>query len=244
MKLNSQRLIIRDVFSYDIEACHYNLLKKFGYNMTDINRENKKERNIQIGKIMRDNESIKSRLRETTARIIDDYIAFNELEESDIIIRQYDGIITTKRLMETKKSVLPIALQNRYDLVLISIERSKYIAFDHLKGKVKIKGVPNLYDGIKHYYEKLIRIVDIENKSRVLDNLENLKKSFEKEKDLNIFAIPVDEDQVEMMFKSFGQLRIKRNTLYYMDDDEIDKSFYYDFYLHSFIQSVILEILA
>jgi hypothetical protein len=74
--------------------------------------------------------------------------------------------------------------------------------------------------------------VDIENKSRVLDNLDNLKKSFEKEKDLNIFAIPVDEDQVDMIFKSFGQLRIKRNTLYYMDDDEIDKSFYYDFYLH------------
>jgi hypothetical protein len=244
MKLNSQRLIIRDVFSYDIEACHYNLLKKFGYNMTDINKENKKERNIQIGKIMRDNESIKSRLRETTARIIDDYIAFNELKESDIIIRQYDGIITTKRLMETKKSVLPIALQNRYDLVLISIERNKYIAFDHLKGQVKIKGVPNLYDGIEHYFKKLIRIVDIENKSRVLDNLDNLKKSFEKEKDLNIFAIPVDEDQVDMIFKSFGQLRIKRNTLYYMDDDEIDKSFYYDFYLHSFIQSVILEILA
>ena len=80
MKLNSDRLIIRDVFSYDIEACHYNLLKKFGYDMSSIDRENKITRNIQIGKIMRDNESIKSRLRETTNRIIDDYIKFNELK--------------------------------------------------------------------------------------------------------------------------------------------------------------------
>jgi len=129
MKLNSDRLIVRDVFSYDIEACHYNLLHKFGYDMTHIDRENKLKRNIQIGKIMRDNESIKSRLRETTTRIIDDYITFNEIEESDILIRQYDGLITTKRLMELDKSVLPLAMQNRYDIVLISIDRGKYIAF-------------------------------------------------------------------------------------------------------------------
>lgn len=244
MKLNSQRLVVRDVFSYDIEACHYNLLKNFGYDMTDIPRDNKIERNIKIGKIMRDNESIKSRLRETTNRIIDDYINFNELDETDILIRQYDGLITTKRLMETEKSVLPIEMQNRYDLVLISIERGKYIAFDNLRNKVKIKGVPNLYDGIKKYYKQLIKIVDIEKKSRVLSNLDKFKKSFEKEQDLNIFAIPANENEVEIIFKSFGQIKVKRNTLYYMDDEEIDKDFYYDFYLHSFVQSVVLEILS
>ena len=244
MKLNSQRLIVRDVFSYDIKACHYNLLKIFGYDMRDIPKDKKLERNIKIGKIMRDNESIKTRLRETTNRIIDDYIKFNEIMEDDIIIRQYDGLITTKRLMETTKSVLPLEQQNRYDLLLISIERGKYIAFDNLKGKVKIKGVPNLYDGIKKYYKMLIKIVDIENKSRVLSNLDTLKTTFENEKDLNIFAIPANEDEVEIIFKSFGQIKVKKNTLYYMDDEEIDKSFYYDFYLHSFVQSVVLEILS
>jgi hypothetical protein len=244
MKLNTERLIVRDVFSYDIVACHYNLLEKFQYNMTNIDKNDKLKRNIQIGKIMRDNESIKTRLRETTARIIDDYISFNELREEDIIIRQYDGLLTTKRLMETEKSVLPIVLQNRYDIFLISIERGMYIAFDNLKKRVKVKGVPSIYKGIQKYYEKLVRIVDIENKSRVLDNLEKLKKSFYDETDMNIFAIPVDENDVEIMFKSFGQIKVKRNTLYYMTEDEVDKEFYYDFYLHSFIQSVILEILT
>lgn len=244
MKLNSDRLIVRDVFSYDIEACHYNLLVTFGYDMTHIDKENKLKRNIQIGKIMRDNQTIKSRLRETTTKIIDDYIAFNEIEESDILIRQYDGIITTKRLMETEKSILPLAMQNRYDIVLISIDRGKYIAFDNLRNRVKIKGVPNLYDGIKEYYRKLIKIVDIENKSGVLSNLGKFKISFDKEQDLNVFAIPVNEDEVEIIFKSFGQIKIKKNTLYYMDDEEIDKNFYYDVYLHSFVQSVVLEILS
>jgi hypothetical protein len=193
---------------------------------------------------MRDNESIKTRLRATTDRIITDYINFNELTEEDIIIRQYDGLITTKRLLETEKSVLPLEQQNRYDIVLISIERGKYIAFDNLKNKVKIKGVPNLYDGIKKYYKMLIKIVDIEKKSRVLSNLDTFKTTFENEKDLNVFAIPANEDEVEMIFKSFGQIKVKKNTLYYMDDEEIDKSFYYDFYLHSFVQSVVLEILS
>lgn len=244
MKLNSDRLIIRDVFSYDIEACHYNLLKKFGYDMKQIDRGNKIKRNIQIGKIMRDNETIKTRLRETTANIIDDYISFNELTEEDIIIRQYDGLILNKRLLETTKSVLPIALQNRYDIVLISIDRNKYIAFDSVKNKIKIKGVPNLYDGIKKYYKMLIKIVDIENKSRILDNLQKMKLSFIEEKDLNVFSLPVNDDEVDIMFKEFGQIKIKRNTLYYMDDDEVDKNFYYDVYLHSFIQSIILEIFS
>ncbi len=244
MKLESDRLILRDVFSYDIEACHYNLLKNFGYDMAMINEHDKVERNIQIGKIMRDNVTIKTRLRETTARIIDDYIQFNQLGEDDIIIRQYDGFITTKRLLETEKSVLPISLQNRYDIVLISIDRGRYIAFDNLRGKVKVKGVPNLYSGIKTYHKKLIRIVDIEKKSRVLDNLEKLKDSFFKEEDLTVFAIPANDEEVEMVFHSFGQIRVKRNTLYYMADDEIDKNFYYDFYLHSFIQSIVLEILS
>jgi len=244
MKLNSQRLVVRDVFSYDIAACHYNLLEKFQYDMSNINKDNKLERNIQIGKIMRDNESIKTRLRETTNRIIDDYISFNEIGEDDIIIRQYDGLITTKRLMETEKSVLPIVMQNRYDIFLISIDRGMYIAFDNLRRKIKVKGVPNLYDGIKKYFEKLIRIVDIEKKSRVLDNLENLRNTFFNETDMNTFAIPVNDNEVEIIFKSFGQIKVKRNTLYYMSEDEVDKGFYYDFYLHSFIQSVILEILS
>ena len=119
-----------------------------------------------------------------------------------------------------------------------------YIAFDNLRRKIKVKGVPNLYDGIKKYFEKLIRIVDIEKKSRVLDNLENLRNTFFNETDMNTFAIPVNDNEVEIIFKSFGQIKVKRNTLYYMSEDEVDKGFYYDFYLHSFVQSVVLEILS
>lgn len=244
MKLNSKRLIVRDVFSYDIEACHYNLMKHFNYDISEIPQFDKVERNIKIGKMMRNDETLKNLLRDTTKKIIDDYISFNELQEDDIIIRQYDGLITSKRLIDTQQSILPLVLQNRYDLFLISIDKGKYIGFDNLKDKVKIKGVPNIYDGIKKYYKRLIRIVDIENKSRILDNLEKLKESLLKEDDLHYFAIPVNDDEVEIIFKSFGQITVKRNTLYYMSDEEIDKEFYYDYYLHYFIQSVILEILS
>jgi len=244
MKLNSERLILRDIFSYDIEACHYNLMKKFGYDTSNIPKHDKVERNIMIGKMMRDDEQLKTRLRETTAKIIDDYIELNELDEKDIIIRQYDGIITKKRLIETTQSVLPIALQNRYDILLVSIDRGKYIGFDNMKGLVKVKGVPSMYSGIKEYHKKLIRIVDIENRSRILAKLEELKQSLMNEADLHVFAIPVNDEEVEMIFKSFGQITVKRNTLYYMSDDEIDKEFYYDYYLNYFVQSVLLEILS
>ena len=97
MKINKNlKLVLRDIYSYDISTCHYNILKKYGFNLSKINKDDKITRNIQIGQMMKSNSQITSLLRNTTNSLIDEYINKNGIEEDDIVIRQYDGMIITK----------------------------------------------------------------------------------------------------------------------------------------------------
>ena len=109
MKINENvKLILRDVYLYDIEACHYTIMTKLGMDLTGIDRNDKLERNIAIGKMMRKNPKLTSILRNTTRSIIDEYITRNNIQENDIILRQYDGIIITKTLKETNVNSIPL----------------------------------------------------------------------------------------------------------------------------------------
>ena len=79
MQLNENlNLILKDIFLYDIEACHYTIMKNLGYDMSKIPYENKLERNTQIGKMMRENPRLTSILRKTTESTIDEYILKNK----------------------------------------------------------------------------------------------------------------------------------------------------------------------
>ena len=102
MKINQNlKLVMKDLYLYDIEACHYNLVKKLGLDISELDENDKTSRNIQIGKMMRKNPRLTSVLRNTTRSIIDEYIRKNNIQEDEIVIRQYDGMILTRGLQET-----------------------------------------------------------------------------------------------------------------------------------------------
>ena len=99
MNINENlKLVLRDVYLFDIEACHYTIMTKLGIEMPGIDRDNKLERNIYIGKMMSRNPNLTSLLRSTTRSIIDEFILRNDIKDEHIILRQYDGIIITKRI--------------------------------------------------------------------------------------------------------------------------------------------------
>ena len=84
MQINkNKKLILSDVYLYDIESCHYSIMQNLGLDMTGIERDNKLERNIQIGKMMRKNPKLTSLLRNTTNSIIDEYMRVNEITEDE-----------------------------------------------------------------------------------------------------------------------------------------------------------------
>ena len=121
MNINKNcRLFLNNVYSYDITACHYNILKSLNIDVSKINKENKLERNIQIGKMMKYNSNLTNVIRNTTESLIDEYILRNKISDDNIIIRQYDGFITTKPLVLTTTQYLPIELQSIFSVFIIS----------------------------------------------------------------------------------------------------------------------------
>jgi len=234
-------LLLRDVYLYDIVACHYVIMEKLGLDVSNINREDKVMRNIQIGKLMRRNPQLTSSLRNTTKSIIDEYILRNKLKEEDIILRQYDGIIITKIIKETNIGHVPLDLQKHYQIFIISIDRKKYISIDS-NYKISIKGVAFKYPKMNKIYEQLLRI-NYANKSSVFRNLQKIKDKFMESSDVMLFAIPTTDDKYTIYLNGYGELKSTRQTLNVLDHRDINKEKYFKFYIEPFTKSITIEFL-
>ena len=154
MKLNTSFLFLTNIYYYDISSCHYNILKTFGFDISNLNKEDKESRNIKIGLMMRDNPRITEILRETTNNLISDYISRNDIEKDQIIVRQYDGFISTKRLKRIDGSI-PLDLRSIFEKFISSIDKDKYLALDEKRNTV-IKGISHKNSKIDTLYTKIL----------------------------------------------------------------------------------------
>lgn len=240
MKTNENlNLVLRDVYLYDIEACHYTILKNLGFDLTNINLENKLERNIQIGQMMRKNPRLTSLLRDTTRSTIDEYIFKNNVVEDEIIIRQYDGLILTRTLRETNLGKIPLNIRKHFEIFITSIDRSRYIAYDS-SHKTTIKGVPFLYPEMESIYEKICK-VNFSNKSAIFKQLQKIKDSFLMSNSAMLFGVPTKENKYNIFLKGYGELEVSKQTLKIMDTDDIDKERYFEQYIVPFTKSIVME---
>jgi hypothetical protein len=240
MNINKNvKLILRDVYLYDIEACHYTIMTKLGMDLSGVDRDNKLERNIHIGKMMRKNPKLTSILRTTTRSIIDEYILRNNITDDDIILRQYDGIIITKTLAETDIHHVPLNIRKHFQIFISSIDRQKYIAFDS-EFKTSIKGVPFRYNAIDKIYDQICRI-NYANKDSIFRNLQRIKDKFINSNNPKLFGVPLKNGKVNVFLKGYGEMEISPQTLKIMDTDDIDKDRYFKFYIQPFTKSIVVE---
>lgn len=240
MELNKNLpLVIRDVYIYDIKACHYTILKNKGFDLSHIDPEDKKGRNIIIGKMMRDNPRLTSLLRKTTESIINDYITINNIKEDEIIIRQYDGLILTRQMKVTNIGHIPLENRQTLEKFISSINRKSYIALD-TKMKVKIKGVPFMYKAMEEIYKKLCMLLDV-NSNSLFNRLQKLKDDFFESDNPELFGIPVKNGKFNIFLKGYGELEVSHSTLKIMDTDDVDRERYFKFYIDQFTKSIIYE---
>jgi len=240
MKINKNvKLVLRDVYLYDIEACHYTIMKKLGLDLTGIDKANKLERNIQIGKLMSKNPRLTSTLRNTTRSVIDEYILRNNLEDDDIILRQYDGILITKTLKETNIHPIPLNIRKHYQIFISSIDRTKYLAFDNSQQTI-IKGVPFRYPEIDNIYKQICKI-NYASKESIFRNLQKIKDKFMTSKNPKMFGIPSKNDLYNIFLKIYGEIEISKQTLKIIDTNDIDKERYFKFYFEPFTKSIVVE---
>jgi len=240
MQINEKlKLVLKDVYLYDIEACHYTIMKKLGYDLSELDENDKLQRNIQIGQMMRKNPQLTSILRTTTKTLIDEYILRNNINEDDIVIRQYDGLILTKRLHETNIQEIPLNMRNYFEIFIVSIDRKMYIASDG-RHEITIKGVPFRYKKMDQIYKKLCQI-NFANKTSIFKSLHNIKHDFLNSSDAYLFGIPTKDNKYNIYLKGYGEIEVSKQTLKIMDTDDIDKERYFNFYLTPFTKSVVIE---
>lgn len=242
MQINKNlKLILHDVYLFDIEACHYTIMKKLGLDISEIDDENKLERNIKIGKMMRRNPRLTTLLRSTTESIITEYMRENQITENDLVIRQYDGILTTKRLKINNIGGIPFNARKHFLIFIMSVDRKKYIAFDTYK-KITIKGIPFRNEKIDLIYGQLCKdVLNTASKERIFIKLQRIKDHILNSNDPVLFGIPDKNNRANVYLKGYGEMVVSFQTLKIMDPDDIDKERYFKYYLEPFTKSVVVE---
>jgi len=239
MNINKNcRLFLKDIYSYDISACHYNILKNLNYDISKIEKDDKLKRNIQIGLLMRDNPKLTSVIRTTTESIINEYILRNKVSENDIIIRQYDGFITSKLLKETTDQYLPLDLKTVFSVFIISSDRTMFIATDG--NQTSIKGIPYRYDEMDKIYKKIL-FINYANKSSIFIELQKIKDEIFNSTNYLLYCIPTEKGKFNVFFKKYGQLEVSSSAAKIIDTNDIDKEKYFDFYIKLFFDSIVIE---
>jgi len=240
MKINPNlKLVLKDLYLYDIEACHYNIVKKMGLDVSNLDENDKLDRNIEIGKMMRKNPRLTSVIRNTTRSIIDEYIRRNDIKDDEIVIRQYDGMILTRGLQETNVGQLPLNRRRFYQVFIASIDRSKYISLDSAE-KTSIKGIPFRYPHIDAVYQKICKL-NFGKKGAIFRGLQNIKDAFLNSNDSKLFGVPLKNGKFNIFLKRYGEMQVSEQTLKIMDTDDIDKKRYFDFYIIPFTKSITYE---
>lgn len=240
MKINKNlKLILKDVHVYDIEACHYTILKNLGFDLEGIDPEDKLGRNIKIGQMMGENPRLTSLLRTTTESVINDYIAKNDIQEDEIILRQYDGIILTRTIPHTNIGHIPLERRQSFQRFISSIDRTKFIAIDN-NLEISIKGISHRYPKMDAMYVRLCKIMDF-NKEAIFRHLQKLRDEIYNTDDPELFGVPNKKGKITIFLKGYGELEITPSTLRIMDTDDVDRDRYFKFYIEPFTKSIVFE---
>lgn len=239
MQINKNcKLFLQDVYLYDISSCHYSILKKSGFDVSNINYENKEERNSQIGRLMRDNERISSLLRTTTNSVIDVYLKNSNIRDEELITRQYDGVITLKPIRNSN-SFLDLQLKAVFNVFIISSDRNKYIATNYKE--YLFKGISNRYDEIDSIFKKILNI-NFASKHAIFQSLKEIKYEVLNSKNHLMYCIP-NENNFNIILKDFGQTEISKSICRLFNLDDLNREWYFDHYFRPFTESITIEFL-
>jgi len=240
MKINPNlNLIMKDLYLYDIEACHYTIMKQLGLDISNLDKNDKTARNIAIGQMMKNNPRLTSVLRNTTKSIIDEYIRLNNIQDDEIVIRQYDGLILTRALTEGQIGNIALNRRKSYDIFICSIDRSKYISLDR-NFHTSIKGVSHRYPKMDEIYTQLCKL-NFGKKGAIFRGLQNIKDRFLNSNDTKLFGIPLKNGKFNIFITRYGEMQVSEQTLKIMDPDDIDKQLYFNFYIIPFTKSIVYE---
>jgi len=238
MKINEKsKLVLNNIFLYDVESCHYNILESLGYDISNIIKDDKNKRNIQIGYLMKKYPNMINILRKITEAMVSDFLIRNKITDQDIITRQYDGLLLNPiKIIDDNTS---LKLRDVYINFIISSDRSSYIAINN-KNEITAKGIANKYEKMNDFYLKLLKI-NFLSKESIFRSLQRIKDELINNEDPEIFIIQTDDQYCEINLLKYGKMKISETVIQMIDCNDIDKEIYFNKYLKPFIDSIVVE---
>ncbi len=236
MKVNTKDRVLFDLYSYDIEKCHYILMERLGLDLSQIDKDDKVKRNIQIGQMGADKKNLIPLLRKLTKSIINENIRANNIQPDEIIISSYDGIISTKLLKINMSDLVPLNLVSVLSVLITNWDKTSYISRDNSTGTVTIKGVPLRYKEMDDLLSKLVT-TNFSSKITIFKRMDLIQNQIVKSNNYNMFRIPVDDNYSIFYLKKYGKIKVP-NLMKGIDTIDIDKWWYFNFYIKPFTDSI------
>lgn len=227
--------ILSNLYEYDFSSCYFRLLKNINYDISNINFEDKKIRNIQIGLLQKDNPVLAKFLLEKTKNLIDLYLLENDLIDENVVWRQKDGIIVNKPLKKLNLS-LPIDYRNSISKLISTMKRDKLLII-YSNNSVVVKGVRNKPIDLSFYdlFNK-INFIDRKEMFISLDILRN--KIFNSE---NVFWFSIEKDNnIYIPIKKMGTLKLTKSSLLNINPNDIDKNVLWEQYVWPYCQTLMI----
>lgn len=227
-------LVIHGAYSYDIKSAYPTIMGSMNWDFKDIDLDNKKERNIQIGKAQIGNENLSSFLMNSADQLVNFYLNENKIPESDIIVTQRDGFIL-KSMLNNNDEFIKMEYRGFIDFLILSRCRTMYLSASD--NDIDIKGVPHKYNELDKVYNKFLNL-NFYNKKVLFNQLNDIKEYVIHCQDKKFFMIPRDK-KYAIVTKNLGTLEISSENIFSIED--IDRYKYFMFYFKPFLDSIFLE---
>jgi len=226
-------LVIQDLFFYDFRSAYQRIMSSIDWDFSEVDIDNKEERNIRIGTDQRGNENLSSFLIDTVTSILDWYLIQNGLDKSNVIISQRDGFILNTKLFKTD-GFMNLDFRGIVQLLIISPDRKKYLAV--MDDRVDVKGISNRYSKLDKVYDRF-RFLNLYDRSVLFSQLQVIKNLIMDETDKEFFLIPHGEDVAIQSFS--GPVIVSGPESFVIDD--VKKELYFKHYVKEFIDAIFLH---
>jgi len=233
MKIQTDELFLKDLYFYDIKSCYAQIADSVHYKLPDVDRDNKAERNIAIGKEQIGNPGLTDFMNKSAEAIVSFYLTDNNVDLDDIVLIQRDGCIL-KKLLKNNSSMMTMDLRAHYNFMIITPDRSKYMAATD--DEIIVKGVANRYPALDKVYMKF-KDLNFYNKKSLFKQLNGIRKLVLGNVDSNFYLIEHNKKRL-LMHRKRGLLEMKSGTNVSMKSIEVEK--YYDVYFRPFIEVLFL----
>jgi hypothetical protein len=230
-------LILSDLFEYDFSSCVYTILKNTGYNVSNIDKDDKLKRNIQIGLLQKKNKKLSKYLNDNIKNLINFYLEINNIKDEELILRQKDGIITTKKLTKLNET-MPLDFRGIISKLIFTVNRKQWMLI-YGENNVVIKGIKNKPEDISFY--NMFSNLDFTNKNKCIKQLESIRNAIYKSDNIKWFGKFVEDNQLLIPIKNIGLMKFRPSVFSMIDTDEIDKSIIWEDFIWPFCRSIIIH---